>query len=133
MSILIEELKHEHSDILATLNEVKKLGILSKEGQTKLLAAKAVLLEHLQNEDDRLYPILKANAEQNKALENTLDLFAMDMKNVSNIVKKFFKKFSIGVVYDEIQKDFELLFSALVERIKNEEDLLYDELERLQQ
>ena len=33
MSILIEELKKEHSEILAALNEVKVLGILSKEGQ----------------------------------------------------------------------------------------------------
>lgn len=132
MSILIEELRHEHSDIIATLNEVKKLGILSKEGRTKLLAAKAVLLEHLQNEDERLYPILKKIAEHNKALENTLDLFAMDMKNVSNIVKNFFTKFSSGVADDEIQKEFTLLFTALGERIKNEEDLLYDELEKLQ-
>ncbi len=38
MSILIEELKKEHSEILAELNEVKELGILSKEGQDKLLS-----------------------------------------------------------------------------------------------
>ncbi|GJQ57674.1 MAG: hemerythrin domain-containing protein [Candidatus Scalindua sp. AMX11] len=132
MSILIEELKHEHAEILATLNEVKRLGILSKEGQAKLLTVKEVLLEHLLNEDERLYPILKTSAEQNKALENTLDLFAIDMKNVSNIVKKFFETFSRGV-NDEIQKEFELLCTALGERIKNEEDLLYDELEKLQQ
>ncbi len=133
MSILIEELKHEHSEILATLNEVKKLGILSKEGQSKLLAVKAVLLEHLQNEDDRLYPILKTNAKESKTLENTLDLFEIDMKNVSHIVKNFFEKFSSGVDDNVIQREFEILYTALVERIKNEEDLLYDEFENLQQ
>ena len=31
MSILIEEFKREHAEIVDTLNEVKKIGILSKE------------------------------------------------------------------------------------------------------
>ena len=51
MSALIEELKREHSEILAILNEVKELGILSKEGQAKLMSIKASLLEHLWNEN----------------------------------------------------------------------------------
>ncbi len=40
MSVLIEELKKEHSEIVAMLNEVKELGIPSKEGQAKLMSAK---------------------------------------------------------------------------------------------
>ncbi len=40
MSVLIEELKKEHSEIVATLKEVKELGISSKEGQAKLMTAK---------------------------------------------------------------------------------------------
>ena len=48
MTILIEELKKEHSEIVAALNEVKKLGILSKEGQDKLMSLEASLLAHLE-------------------------------------------------------------------------------------
>jgi len=59
MSILIEELKKEHSEIIATLNEVKELGILSKEGQDKLMSLEVSLLAHLGIEDDQLYPALK--------------------------------------------------------------------------
>ncbi len=44
MSVLIEELEKEHSEIIATLNEVKELGISSKEGQAKLMFAKVSLL-----------------------------------------------------------------------------------------
>ncbi len=40
MKALVEELMKEHSEILAILNEVKRLGILSKEGQVKLMSAK---------------------------------------------------------------------------------------------
>ena len=35
MSTLIEELKKEHSEIIAILKEVKKLGIHSEEGRSK--------------------------------------------------------------------------------------------------
>jgi len=129
MSILIEELKKEHAEIVATLNEVKKLGILSKEGQDKLMSVEASLLAHLEIEDDQMYPALRKEAEQNKDLKNTLDLFAMDMDNVSKVVRDFFDKYSEEVSGEELPKDFENLCTALSKRISNEEDSLYEEYE----
>ncbi len=129
MSVLIEELKKGHSEIVAILNEVKELGILSKEGQAKLLSAKAHLLRHLNKEDEQLYPVLRKKAEKNKNLKNALDLFAIDMENVSSVVQEFFDKYSRGVSGKELQKEFENLCEALDKRISNEEDILYDEYE----
>ena len=129
MSILIEELKKEHSGIIATLNEVKKLGILSKEGQDKLISVQTSLLAHLEMEDDQLYPILRKQAENNKDLKNTLDLFEMDMENVSTIVQEFFDKYSEEFSGEKLQEDFENLFAALSKRISNEEASLYEEYE----
>ena len=76
----MKELKKEHSEIVAILNEVKELGILSKEGQAKLMSLKASLLEHLWNENERIYPVLWKGAEHNKELRELLDLFAIEMK-----------------------------------------------------
>jgi hypothetical protein len=129
MSILIEELKKEHAEIVATLKEVKKLGILSKEGQDKLMSVEASLLAHLEIEDDQMYPALQKEAEQNKDLKNTLDLFSMDMDNVSKIVQDFFDKYSEEFSGEELQKDFETLYTALSKRISNEEESLYEEYE----
>ena len=129
MSILIEELKKEHSGIIATLNEVKKLGILSKEGQDKLISVQTSLLAHLEMEDDQLYPILRKQAENNKDLKNTLDLFEMDMENVSTIVQEFFDKYSEEFSGEKLQEDFEKLFASLSKRISNEEAALYEEYE----
>ncbi|MHC4269981.1 MAG: hemerythrin domain-containing protein [Planctomycetota bacterium] len=129
MSILIEELKKEHAEIVATLNEVKKLGILSKEGQDKLMSLEASLLAHLEIEDDQMYPALRKEAEQNKDLKNTLDLFAMDMDNVSKVVQDFFDKYSEELSGEELPKDFENLYTALSKRISNEEESLYEEYE----
>ena len=129
MSILIEELKKEHSGIIATLNEVRKLGILSKEGQDKLISVQTSLIAHLEMEDDQLYPILRKQAENNKDLKNTLDLFEMDMENVSTIVQEFFDKYSEEFSGEKLQEDFENLFAALSKRISNEEASLYEEYE----
>ncbi len=129
MSILIEELKKEHAEIVATLNEVKRLGILSKEGQDKLMSVEASLLAHLEIEDDQMYPALQKEADKNKNLKNTLDLFAMDMENVSKVVQGFFDKYSEELSGDELQKDFENLYTALNKRISNEEESLYEEYE----
>ncbi len=129
MSALIEELKKDHSEIVATLNEVKKLGILSKEGQTKLLSVKESLLAHLRKEDGQLYPALKKGAEHNKDLKNTLDLFAMDMENVSRVVQEFFDKYYEGALGEEFAREFEKLFESINSRIRHEEEALYDEYE----
>jgi iron-sulfur cluster repair protein YtfE (RIC family) len=129
MSALIEELKKDHSEIVAILKEVKELGILSKEGQAKLLSAKAHLLKHLNKEDEQLYPVLRKKAEKNKQLQDALDLCVMDMENVSRVVQEFFDKYSRGVSGKELQKEFENLFAALDKRVRNEEDILYDEYE----
>ena len=129
MTILIEELKKEHSEIVAALNEVKKLGILSKEGQDKFTSVQTSLRAHLEMEDDQLYPILRKQAEHNKDLKNTLDLFEMDMENVSTIVREFFDKYSEEFSGEELTEDFEKLFTALSKRISNEEASLYEEYE----
>ncbi|KHE92872.1 MAG: hemerythrin domain-containing protein [Candidatus Scalindua rubra] len=134
MSILIEELKKEHSEILTALSEVKELGILSKEGQDKLMSLEVSLLAHLGIEDDQLYPTLKKEAEHNSSIKDTLDLFAMDMENVSKTVIEFFEKYSDGfsdMDIKELSDDFENLLTALTKRIRNEEESLYEEYETL--
>ncbi len=129
MSVLIEELKKDHSKIIDLLKEVKELGIRSKEGQAKLLSAKAHLLTHLNKEDEQLYPVLRKKAEKNKQLQDALDLCVIDMENVSRVVQEFFDKYSRGVSGKEFPEEFENLFEVIGKRIRNEEDILYDEYE----
>ncbi len=130
MSALIEEFKREHAKIFDILNEVRELGLLSREGQTKLMSAKASLLAHLKKEDEKLYPVLRKEAEDNESLKNTLDLFLMDMEKVSSVVQGFFDKYSEGVFDEEFPAKFEMLSAALKARIRNEEDALYEEYEK---
>ena len=123
----------EHSEILAILNEVKELGILSKEGQAKLMSIKASLLEHLWNENERIYPVLWKEAEHNKNLKELLDLFAIEMEGVAKVVQQFFDKFYEGTVDRNFTHEFEAVFAAISKRIKNEEEILYGEYENIDQ
>lgn len=131
MSALIKEFKKEHSEIIAILKEVKKLGIHSEEGRSKLMSAKEYLLAHLHKENDQLYPVLKKNAEHNRNLETELDIFAMDPEYVSRVVSEFFDKYSEGVTDKDFQINFESLVAALNARIRNEEESLYQEYEEI--
>ena len=133
MSALIDELKEEHSEIVATLNEAKELDILSKEGQTKLMSVKALLLTHLKKEDEQIYPILRKIVGNNKQLERTLDLIAIHMENVSRVVIEFFDTYSGGVLCTEIRELFDSLFAVLSIRIRSEEDILYEVYEKMNQ
>ena len=133
MSALIEEFKREHSEIIAVLNEAKELGILSKEGQVKLMSVRASLLEHLWNENERLYPVLWKEAEKSGELKDVLDLFAIEMDEVSRVVQGFFDKYSVGAVDEDFPVEFEKLFASISKRIKDEENILYDEYEKIAQ
>ncbi len=133
MSALIDEFKKDHSEIIDTLKEIKELGVLSEEGQAKLISAKESLLEHLRKEDELLYPVLKKEAEHNERLKELLDVFAKDMENVSRVVMDFFDKYSEDVIDSAVTDEFEHLFAAFRNRIRHEEDLLYEEHEKINQ
>ena len=133
MSALIEELKREHSEIVAILNEVKGLDILSKEGQAKLLSAKERFFTHLNKEDRQLYPVLIKEAKDNKMLDLTLYLLAIDMMDVSRVVKEFFDKYYGGVIDEDFPGEFERFFTTISKRIKDEECILFDEYEKINQ
>ncbi|MCP4266138.1 MAG: hemerythrin domain-containing protein [Candidatus Brocadiaceae bacterium] len=131
MSALIDEFKKEHSEILAILNEVKKLGIHSEEGRSKLMSAKEHLLKHLKKENEQLYPVLKKEAEHNKSLRNELDIFAIEPEYLSRVVLEFFDDYSGGAIDKDFQINFESLLAALNARIRNEEEALYQEYEQI--
>ncbi len=133
MSVLIEELKKEHSEIVATLNEVKELGIRSKEGQAKLMSAKVSLLAHIKKEEEQFYPVLRKEAKSNKQLESILDLLAVGMMDASRVALEFFDKYSRGVSGKEFPEEFENLFVVLDKRIRNEEDILFPVYEKINQ
>ena len=131
MLALLEEFKKEHSEIVDTLKEVEKYGILTKKGQSKLISVKPSLIEHLDEEDEKFYPVLWKEAEQNKKLKEVLKIFAKDLENISRVVFGFYDSYDKGVLGDRLSGDFETLFMVIRYRMENEENILYGEYEKI--
>jgi hypothetical protein len=137
MSALIEEFKQKHYEIIKALTEAKELGILTKEGQAKLMSVEPILIEHLSEEDGKLYPVLWKGAEQNKMRQDKLAIYAEDLETVSSVVFGFFDKFfdrcDKGVLGEKSVEEFEYLFKVLRYRMGKEESFLYGEYEKIDQ
>jgi rubrerythrin len=125
MSNLIEELKFEHAKITKALNEVVSIGIGTDEGKEKLMKAKTMLLQHLQKEDEHLYPKLEKAAEEDSQIRHTLESFAKDMEAISKFALDFFEKYEKGGEGLEFAKEFGHLYTSLSMRIRREENYLY--------
>ncbi len=133
MSALINQLKKEHGQIAEVLGKVNSLGISNPEAQKLLLKAKSGLLAHLKTEDEKLYPVLRKEAESNPQLKRTLDHFAKDMEAISKVALDFFEKYANGGKGFEFGKDFGRLFSSLSNRISKEESIIYQKYNEIMQ
>lgn len=131
MSELVTDLKREHAQIAEVLENVKNLGVNSKEGQEQLLTAMNGLLAHLKKEDEQLYPALNEAAEIDSNLKRTLDVFAQDMAEISKAAMDFFEKYSGGGSGLEFAQDFGRLAASLTQRIRKEENILYAKYDSL--
>jgi hypothetical protein len=125
MKKLIDELKNEHKTILAILGEIKALGISSRAGQEKLLAARDLLMAHMRKEDEHYYPELRRAAESSKELKILMDYFIADMESVSKTAIGLFDKYAQGGDEAEFAGEIKLLYVTLKDRILTEEETLF--------
>ncbi|MCP4270167.1 MAG: hypothetical protein GY777_32100 [Candidatus Brocadiaceae bacterium] len=131
MSALIEKFKMEHYEIIEVLKEVGGACILAKEGQSKLMSAKATLLDHIKVEDEKFYPVIWKVADQDKKLKEALEVFAKDLQSVTKVVLGFFDKYDKCIPSTRPLTDFETFYMVLCNRMRNEEDFLCVEYEKI--
>jgi hypothetical protein len=153
MSALIDRLKLEHAEIIDLLLRAKLLDVRSEDGQKMLLESKDRILSHLREEDGELYPFLRTKAMNDKDLRTDLDYFEEDMKRVTKVAVHFYDRYSeeslkktetsksiLGRfkrkkpenrVQEHFVQDFEKLHRILLDRIRQEENVLYTAYEKL--
>ncbi len=127
---LIVELKKEYMLLTDTLADIKNLGAFTEEGKSKLILAKNALLQHLQKEDEQLYPELKRFANEDGRLQDILSTFAQEMDDISKFVLDFFNKYENQMDGVNFAEDFGTLVALLQLRISREENILYKEYEK---
>jgi hypothetical protein len=128
MSALIDALKKEHAALLATLEEVSKLGVGSDEGRKKFFGAKKLLIAHLEREDREVYPKLdKADGQSRKTAQE----FDKEIKQLTGAVLAFFDKYGSDANGFDFSRECGKLIGTLKVRIRREEQLLYPAFERI--
>ena len=131
MSALIEEFKKEHSEIIEAFKEVEELGVLTKEGHSKLMYLLSDLLKHLWHEDEWLYPVLRKASEHNKKLKEILSSFINGLGAIHEEVLEFMTKYYKGDLNSNFHREYERLLGALSKRIEYEEEILFLEYKTL--
>ncbi len=131
MSALIEGYKKEHSEIIEALKKVKELGVLTEEGQAKLMPEIVGLLKHLWSEDQWFYPVLLKASKHNKKMEEILSVFTNSLGELHDEMQNFITRYSKGAKDNNFQRDYERLFDTLSKRIEYEENILFSEYEKL--
>jgi len=129
MSQFIETLKEEHKLVLKTLENVRGGNLTNLEKLNNLRGSKEALLGHLKKEDEILYPFLNKEAEKDEKLASELNVYAKEMKKISDFVFNFYKKYENNENISTIlfRSDLALFIATLKDRILKEEIYLYKE------
>lgn len=123
-----EKLKIQHKQIIKLLNEIEGLTIFSAQFREKMKEAKDLFIDHLKFEDDKLYPRLKVASVSDEGLSKELSYLSEEMHEVTSDILFFFDKFSNDHANDktDFMKTFALVKKSLLERIKKEEEFIYE-------
>lgn len=135
---LIEELQDEHRAILARLESLRVVDVLSHRAAPVLHDAREHLLAHLRKEDESLYPPLREAARSDDDLADRLDAFVGGLETVTQMATEFFQKYDRDDAQPdspggcaEFIGDFGRFLHVLRQRIDEEEARLFGDYRRL--
>ncbi len=126
MADLVNELHEEHNYMKELLEKIRAKGLTSEESRNELFRVKELLLSHMKKEDEKLYPVLKENAEKEDRFEETLRWYVDEMESISKKALDFFNKYeNINNNSVEFSKDIGELIALLTQRIRKDEMVLF--------
>lgn len=126
MTHLVKNLRNDHRVIAAIFNKSKNPELSIEEKAAFLLTAKTLLFEHIQKEDEELYPKLReASTAENHASEMA-DEFVSGMEKLGEIVTEFFDQNMDDLNDLHRNPDYSKIMKLLELRIKKEESTLYN-------
>ncbi|UFS70163.1 hemerythrin domain-containing protein [Geomonas sp. RF6] len=133
MGRLTDDLKKDHADIAAMLEQVKEARSSHKDVHKILLSARNSLLNHLRKEDAHLYPLLNAAAQKDPALKKLLDHYTRDMEEITRNAVTFFDTYTPSGTEHNIDfaVAFGKLYAAIARRLRSEEGTIYREYDKL--
>ncbi len=132
MSNYINELKKEHVEIKKALDRIDDIGHFTKAVRVELMIIREHFLVHLTKEDSDIYPKLQKASLEDEELKNMFQFFQEEAELISKFVRIFIDRYSSrNASADGFQREFNMIYSVLLKRIENEEEILFPEYEKL--
>lgn len=132
MNELVVCLKQEHDEIKEQVAIIKERGVMTPEGFSGLLHLRNLLQNHIDHEDQDMYPCLKQAAQQDESLRSLLARFTAEMNEITVEAARFFEKYTVPTKSLDFAHDVARLFSMITNRIITEESVLYPRLAALE-
>ena len=121
MPRLTDTLRDQHAQMRTLLDEVRQLGIGKDAGRERLRQARALIVEHLHQEDAELYPALHRNAGTQALAQS----YAGEMRQLSGEILAFFDSWQHGGDDLAFARHYGRLLGLLNRRWTREEVRLY--------
>lgn len=126
MPRLTDTLRDQHAQMRQLLDEVRQLGIGKEVGRERLREARALIEEHLRQEDAELYPALHRNAGTQALAQS----YADEMRRLSGDILAFFDSWQHGDGDLAFARHYGRLLGLLNRRWTREEVRLYPAYEQ---
>ncbi|MCL6473364.1 MAG: hemerythrin domain-containing protein [Firmicutes bacterium] len=126
---LIDQLRLEHTELSTSFGSLRDIDISTAEGREKLKSIKVTLLAHLRRDNEELYPKLREVASNDQKLQRTIEWFTRDTARISAVLILFLDQYADGGSKIAFMRDFKRLNTILNALIKQEEQLILDELD----
>lgn len=117
---LIDELHGQHREIIQLIKEIKKKPETERMDRC-FKNLKTVLISHLINEDNYLYPTLRSL----EATKEISDSYEDEMGELSSEIMNFYARHESGDKTESFNQDVENIIYKLIYRIVKEERELY--------
>jgi hemerythrin-like domain-containing protein len=129
---VLQRLSTEHTELEQALAGIKPRQFRNDEGKSRLVRVHDLLLQHNQEEQQKLYPVLQQAASADQRIADHLHRMSDDLSIVTGLAEDFFRKYQQGEPrLIEFATDHGALLTILKIRLKREEQTLFPLFESL--
>ncbi len=124
---IIAELMEQHKEIQEAIEFLRKIQFSknNKEVVKQFTLIKELISNHINAEDQFLYPVLEEKALKNNIIKSNLKIFAKEWDLFLIQTNSYFDQYSKSIDNMDFAKDTTKIIVALKQRILKEETILF--------
>ena len=131
MDAVLERYKKEHARILSVLKGCRDAPAESKQCKQQSMEIYNLFLEHLDSETVEVYDVLRKAAVKDIRVRAILESSDRNLEEIKEAASRFFENSKTSVRRMEFIKHYATFYILMKDRIRDEEALLFPEVQRV--